>query len=52
MHFPAGMGPRPRLGATSKCLDLESWRLGLGLGLDFGLDFDLSGLEPITTNAI
>jgi len=31
-------------GATSKCL--ESWRLGLGL------DLDLSGLEPIATNAI
>jgi len=31
--------PWSRLGATSKCLGLETWRLGL--------DFDLSGLEPI-----
>jgi len=31
--------PWSRLGATSKCLGLESWRLGL--------DLDLSGFEPI-----
>jgi len=36
--------PWSRLGATSKCFGLESVRLGL--------DLDLSGLEPIATNAI